>query len=98
MNKPEGRRLREQNAALTVQAQGSHKLIAELKGRVLGAGVRGDAADEAAARIRELRLRVAELEEENSRLRVMSQNTLPDGRPRSRRVVKKIRKALKMRA
>ena len=74
MNKTDERRLREQNATLTVQMQDSRKRIAELEERLRGIEYAADAADEAAERIRELRLRVAELEEENSRLRAKPQN------------------------
>lgn len=74
--------------------QDSRKRIAELEERLRGIEYAADAADEAAERIRELRLRVAELEEENSRLRAKPQNPQPSKKPQSRRVVKKIRKAL----
>ena len=94
MNKTDERRLREHNATLTVQVQDSRKRIAELEERLQGIEYAADAADQAAERIRELRLRVAELEEENSRLRAKLQNPQPSKKPQNRRVVKKIRKAL----
>lgn len=97
MKKAEERRLREQNAELTVQVQDSKKRIAELEDRVRGLKYAEDAASEGAERIRELRLRIAELEEENSRLRAKPQNSRRGTSLRSRRVVKKMRKALKTR-
>lgn len=52
MNKTDERRLREQNATLTVQVQDSRKRIAELEERLRSIEYAADAADEAAERIR----------------------------------------------